>query len=1065
MGALIVEHSGCNTRRGRPVVSGARIAETVRLYMNGKWRIGMFGGLRLEEGGAGENAAGDLSTASAVTRFRTQKTASLLAYLAFYLQRDHPREELADRFWPDDDIESARGSLRVSLASLRRQLEPPPLPPGSVLAGAGRASVRLRPDAVVVDVAEFEGALARAHDAYQRADERAAIHGYRDALRWYRGPLLPGVYDDWVLTERDRLHERHVQALARVSELAEAAGDTGEATEAARRLVGAESFSESAHLRLVRLLAHAGRVGDAAHAFGEMADLLERERGEKPSPEAVALFARLRLDIAQPKRDAKASPPIKAQPASPLTVSPAIGANGNEELSAPDGVGKSSLPLFLSRFFGREDELICLYGFLSDPRVRLTTIQGPGGAGKTRLAVEAARAVQQHKGRMRSFAGGAWFVPLATVTDGARLFEIIRASLGLSSQGDTDPLAQIVAHLAGKRTLFLLDNMEQITGEAAPLVERLLNRLPDAVVLVTSRRRLGIAGERVAPVGPLELPEPGDDSADALAAVPSVGLFVDRAQTVSPGFGLTPRNAPVIAALCRRLEGLPLALELAAAWINVLSPQQLLTRMERRFALLQARPRDRREPRHQSLWAAIADSYDLLPPDLKRVFVALSAFRGGWTSDAAAAICGDPSIHDSLGRLRERSLITATTDSDAYRFTLLEAIREFAEEQLSDEEARTLARRHADYFAAWRSETTDHNEIAAEQDNLRQTLATFEAASDGLKPALGLAGGLWQFWWEKGQWQEGADALARLLARTEADELKIDPKTLARAWNGRGGIAFYRGDYPVALDAFQRSLAFEERIGVAKDIASLCNNVGAVNRIMGDFDGARQQGERSLALRRTIGEPHYVADSLTNLAGLALMVGDIERAEAQFNEACELYPGTPKAELGTALCLHGLAEAAWSRGDVARTQTLILDALARFRQAGQVMRIAHALTALAYTYQAENRLSDALLSHRECLPLMREMEDRQGGVSELESVADWAIRSGDAKGAARLLGASDALSFGYHRMKHGERERDNLVASVRAKTDEKTYARLFHEGEALSLVEALEAAERLLPPP
>jgi len=239
--------------------------------MNGKWRIGMFGGLRLEEegasGGDGASARNSSSpSSSAVTRFRTQKTASLFAYLAFYLQRDHPREELADRFWPDDDVESARGSLRVSLASLRRQLEPPPMPPGTVLASDGRASVRLRPDAVVVDATEFEAALARAHTAQEGGDDRTALAAFRDALRWYRGPLLPGVYDDWVLTERDRLHERFVQALTRVSEIAEALGDTAEATEAARRLVQAEPLTEAGHLRLVRLLAQGGRGADAARA-------------------------------------------------------------------------------------------------------------------------------------------------------------------------------------------------------------------------------------------------------------------------------------------------------------------------------------------------------------------------------------------------------------------------------------------------------------------------------------------------------------------------------------------------------------------------------------------------------------------------------------------------------------------------------------------------------------------------------------------------------------------------------------------------------------------------------
>jgi predicted ATPase len=389
------------------------------------------------------------------------------------------------------------------------------------------------------------------------------------------------------------------------------------------------------------------------------------------------------------------------------------------------------LPVQFTRFFGREDELTRLEEILLEEKPHLLTLTGPGGSGKTRLALEAARQL------IEPFGGAVWFVPLQDLTDPGLLPGAIAASLRLPRLPQVEPLEQVVEVLSRQPSLLVLDNFEHLLGSglmvndsmvygstinhqpsAISLVRTLLERVPSLTLLITSRQVLNLTGEREFYVSPLPTPG-GEDTPEWLLRCPSVQLFVDRAQKVRPDFQVTPANAPAVSELCYRLEGIPLALELAAARVQVLTPVQMLAQLEHRFDFLVSRKRDEAR-RHQTLRAAMDWSYQLLSPELQRFFARLSVFRGGWTLEAAAAVASDewqvtsdespitshqsPVISnalDTLAQLQECSLVQAEEAGAEMRFRMLETLREYAGEQLASEEQAALRERHADYFLHW----------------------------------------------------------------------------------------------------------------------------------------------------------------------------------------------------------------------------------------------------------------------------------------------------------------------------------------------------------------------------
>ena len=588
-------------------------------------------------------------------------------------------------------------------------------------------------------------------------------------------------------------------------------------------------------------------------------------------------------------------------------------------------------PLYLTRVFGRDAELTGALQLLRQaPPVRLLTLLGMGGIGKTRLALEISRTALQGDGEVgesHMVFGWAAFVSLAEARTSVHLESILLRALAVKSRG-TDGLADIIDYLkeragaqatdprTANRILLVLDNLEQLGDAVTSLMARLLTEVPALTVLATSRRPVRIPGEQEIHLGPLS----GSTSGAKGNITDDVRLFVDRARLVRPQFALTPKNGPVIARLCALLEGIPLALELAAAWMRVLSPSQVADRLHDRFGVLFSQgtfATNSVPERHRSLRAMIAWSYDLLEPPLQTFFTQLSVFHGGWTAEAAQVITGIDDVYAALLLLAERFLVQVEEDTregnEPPRYRMLESLREYALLQAKPLQNEAMEKRHAAYFlgvaqageaalrgpeqAAWL------DRLEAEHDNFRAALAGLTAggnADDSQK----LAGALWGFWSRRGYLAEGRESLERALsfpsasdracralalnrlgailctsdnleeaAAVHGEALTIserldDVRGIALAWNLLGVVAGRRGDIDAAQYAFTEALARERELGNQFNIAAAAVNLGVLAQSRRAYATARAYYEESLGLFHALGNPGGVADTLLNLADM-----------------------------------------------------------------------------------------------------------------------------------------------------------------------------------------------------
>lgn len=653
------------------------------------WSLRLFGQLAAETNGV------------TVTRFRTQKTAALLAYLACHADRPHPREELVALLWPDAELDAGRHNLSQALTSLRHQLEPPGIAAGAVVV-ADRNTVRLNPESFSSDVATFEEHVTAAVRTTDPADRRGRLEG---AARVYAGELLPGFYEDWVLARRDRYAGQMLDALRALAAEAAGSGYLDLAIDYGRRAVDVDPLCEEAHADLMAYFAAAGRSSSVLRQFADLERILRRELDVEPSDETRRLLTELKSCPVDASTTTARATVVRRERVEQTSERVDLESPPNLESRS---LSSGRLPLQVTRFFGRTDEIARLSKMLVDERERIVTLTGPGGTGKTRLAIEVAASVAPE------FDDVVWFVPLADVFDAGRVADAICDVLGLPS-AEAPAFDRIVADLGSRASLLVLDNLEQLLPEAAAFVRSLVAAAPGIVCLVTSRRVLGVTGEREHVVEPLAAPSfVSGDTLRRLSHYESVQLFVDRARAVRPDFQVTRHNALPIAELCRRLEGIPLAVELAAARAHVLTILQMLERLDERLDGLATRRVDA-PARHRTLRAAVEWSDRLLAPAPRRMFAKLSVFRGGWTLASAEVVCGEPDALALLSELRESSLIAAESRDGEMRFRMLETLREYAEEQLDPEEVDALRDRHAEYFVRMAEQPLDVENLRAAQ--------------------------------------------------------------------------------------------------------------------------------------------------------------------------------------------------------------------------------------------------------------------------------------------------------------------------------------------------------------
>jgi predicted ATPase/DNA-binding SARP family transcriptional activator/Tfp pilus assembly protein PilF len=892
------------------------------------WSIHLLGELRASDG------------EREIAHFRTQRTALLLASLAYHPGRAHSRSELAEMLWPEAAPEAGRHSLSMALAWLRQQLEPPGVPSGHVLI-ANRASIRLNPDVVATDVVAFEAALQAAARA---GDETERMTLLAQAVERYTGELLPGVFEDWILQERQWLAESYFQALGELVAHLERRGEIAQAVEAARRGVRVDPLREEAHRDLIRLLTAAGQPEAAARQYRSLEQLLEKHLGAEPSPETRALVAPL-----------DATP--RVQPPEPAPPTAAV-------------------PLPLNRFFGRTNEIARLRELLLNENVpaRLVTLTGPGGCGKTRLAIEIAT-------RLRgAWSGAIWFVRLAEVVDAWRLLDAVQDALQLPRTHGLDPLDPIVTALSLQPSFLVLDNFEQLLPDGVPLVQTLLERVETLTILVTSRRRLGVPGEHPFPVPPL--PWPGElDAPERLLECASARLFVDRARAARPEFAVTPANATAVARLCAQLEGLPLAIELAAARVAVLTPAQMVTRLggAPHTSSLLARPTG--EERHRSLKATLDWSYQLLEPSLQQFFVRLSIFRGGWTLEAAESVGEDPLALDRLAELKECSLVVTEEHAGEIRFRMLETLRQYAGEQLSPEEAARARARHAAFYLALaeaptpdlqRTEAVSRVErLEREHDNLRAAMEWFVEQRD-VAAALRLGTLLAPFWATRGYWREGSERLEEALALPSAQARTV---ARAEALVEVGNLAREQGKYGAARRFHGESLSIYRELGDRPGIALALHCLGTVAYVSGEYDAAHRLHEESLALQRELGDRYGIALSHRNLGQVAHRQGNLAIARSHLEESLAIVRALDRWP-DTATLLQHLGRLAVTQGEYETAEARLQESLAKSREMGAKQGICGSLVGLGDVAVARAEHGAARSFYEESLEIARELGDR-----------------------------------------------------------------------------------------
>jgi predicted ATPase/class 3 adenylate cyclase len=683
-----------------------------------------------------------------------------------------------------------------------------------------------------------------------------------------------------------------------------------------------------------------------------------------------------------------------------------------------------NLPEQPTPLLGRDREVATVRALLLREDVRLVTLTGPGGMGKTRLGLQVAAELSDR------FDDGVFFVALAPIADPGLVVPTFAQTLGLRESGARSAMESLQAYLARKQVLLLLDNFEQVVA-MAPAVAELLAACPRLKALVTSRQTLRLRGEHEFPVPPLELPE-APDNLQTLSQCAASALFIERALAVQPDFSVTQADAHAVAEICRRLDGLPLAIELAAARVKLLSPQAMLARLSRRLDLLTDGPRDL-PFRQQTLRDTIGWSYDLLAPGEQTLFRRLAVFSGGWSLEAAEAVCpvgGGEGIGvlEGLGSLVDKSLVRRNVVGPQRepRFSMLETIREYGLEQLgASGEAEALRRAHAAYYLALAEEAAPYltgseqsiwlERLERDHDNLRAALGWARDRGD-VALGLRLAGALWRFWYTRGYLSEGRGWLEDMLTLSERTDDPAIGSMRTKALYGAATLASTQNDFNRALVLWEASLALSREVGDKAVAASALNALGLTALQRGDMERAATLFAESLTLAREVGEPWGIARTLLSLGQTAYVQGDYARARALFEECLLLM-----------------------------------------RRAGSMSHSAVALLYLGHVAREQGQPARAVALYREGLALSQGLGDRLRLVRELEGLATALAAESHFERGARLLGAAEAerevLGSAQHPMDRPAVER--TVARLRAALGDTGFTGAWAGGRALALDDAI----------
>ncbi len=939
-----------------------------------------------------------------VTRFTSDKTRALLAYLALESDRPHRRASLTGLLWPDSPEAAARGSLSQALLTLRKVLgETDAVQPYFL---ADRESIRFnRESAHSMDVAQLE---ALHGNPAAPADSIGAV---------YRGPLLDGFtlpdadpFEEWLLLRRETLQRMALEVFDAQIERLLAAANADAAAELGRRQLKIDSWREETHRNLIKAYAAAGRRGDALAQYERCKQTLREALGVSPSPETLALIERVN---------------------SAATTSDTT---RHERLPRLGGV---TAPL--SVFIGREAELDSLKRLLVTERRRLVTLVGLGGVGKTRLAIQLAQGLDNQ------FDDGIALVPLASTQQASRLPAAIASAIDHNGSDTLRTLDALGETLAPRRCLLILDNLEQLLAQSeydatVSIVQKLLDAAPGLQLLVCSRERLGIDAEQSFALSGLSVPtqvshnSEGEDSE-------AVQLFTKRARQHDREFALTSDNQADVTAICRLLEGLPLGIELAASWINTLDPGGIAREIENGIDALETTLRSVPE-RQRSMRATLDQSWRMLTPDESRTLYGLAVFDGGFTRDAAQFVTGA-----TLARIATLTAKSLVQRAENGRHTLHNLVRRYALESPTGSDDRESAfERHATFFAAWAERLAPKLEgvtvastllqIDPDYPNLRAALHRLLATNP--ESALKLAVALKRYWEMRSLVDEGREALTRAIAAAPGAT-----RSLAAAYHGLTILCYHAAEYEASLRHSQAAIEIERQVGSDMGEAYATMLQAWAADALADVPLAKQCFERAIALARAAGADALLAQAYATYSKVFREHdGNLAGADACLDQALMIYRRIQEPR-GLALALFHQSTVAAARGDYARSIELATESIDGFRALGVQHEMAWAQMSRGESAINAGHLAEAEASLEEGRRVFEVVGARWGEVIASHHLARVRRLNGKLEDAGRLYRRSLQLSLALNRLSMVARTVAGLAAVALAQGEAERAARWF----------------------
>jgi predicted ATPase/DNA-binding SARP family transcriptional activator len=1021
-------------------------------------RICLLGGFRVSLGDQNIPAS----------RWRLAKARHLVKLLALADGHHLHREQLMELLWPELDPAAAANNLYQVLYTSRRILDSSGLHRYLLLQ---EEILYLCPEEPLwIDVEAFQAAASKARSSLQAAD-------YQAALNLYFGDLLPeDRYADWADEPRQSLRQEYQSLKLAYAHILEKLGDYAAAIEALHEIHTADPACEEAHVGLMRCYALVGQRQQALRLYQTLKEVLRRELEVDPSPESTHLYQEILTGQFPPRY-----------------------AFDKERLL-------NNLPHQLTSFIGRKVEIDRVKQLLTASR--LVTLTGAGGVGKTRLALKVAEDLQGE------YPQGIWLIDLAPLVDPHLILPAVATQFGVQESKNRPLMVALFDYLLEKRVLLLLDNCEHLIADCAQLAEQLLQTCPNVHILTTSREVLGISGEMIFSVPPLSVPGPGQQPIlDKLEKYDALRLFIARAASSQPEFGLNTSNAGDILQICQRLDALPLALELAAARVRTLSVHQIAARLDNVFSLLVGGSRTAL-PRHQNLQALIDWSYRLLSEDEQKLFRRLSVFEGGWTLEAAVVVCGsgDGDVCNLLPQLSDKSMVVVRSkNGEVPRYFFLETIRQYARARLvGSGEVEQVHDNHLEYFLRWVVDIapklrTDQGLILDNLDeeisNLRLALRWALEEAPDLRVAQGslMAAGLLLYWYQRGSIREGLNWLKKglgLIDRDQADfkhilgdvclavgVLQEDIHQEEACHFLEESIRFYQeaGDQSQAAHALcqlghalvnvdpsqitnveiEKALCFAEQgLSISRQLGdkwslafALCMNAVIVSK--SDAAASIRLMKESYQLFEQVGDRLFMAMIKGFFSSLALQQGDYAAAFYDGQQSLELARAQ-KSKYVVMQHLSSVGMAAWYLEDYPQMIICFEQKLVLSRELGDKAAIAVSLRSLGMAALRQGQIPEAAAFFLEAL-----RKDQEAGYFTVQNYLLWfagvALAFTKPEQAARWIGALDS-GFKYNRLLTelwDQQEYKHYLSILPAQFGEGAFKAVFEEGQALSLDEAL----------